>query len=103
LKAVSLLFLVLISAAAIPAVAEVIKVDITGIAFSPPAVSARVGDTVEWNNKDFVAHTATARNKDWNVALPAHKKGSTIVKKPGHIDYYCTYHPTMTGEIDVRP
>jgi plastocyanin len=25
-------------------------------------VSAQVGDTIEWTNADFVAHTATARD-----------------------------------------
>ena len=37
-------------------------------------VSARVGDTIEWTNNDFVVHTATARNKDWDVTISA--KGS---------------------------
>jgi plastocyanin len=94
--------LALITSASATAHAEVIKIDITGIAFAPAKISAHVGDTIEWNNKDFVAHTATARNHDWNVALPAHKTGSVMLNKVGHIDYYCTYHPTMKGEIDVK-
>jgi plastocyanin len=39
--------------------------------FSPAEVSAHVGDTIEWVSTDFVAHTATARNKDWDVAISA--------------------------------
>ena len=25
------------------------------------------------------------------------------LQKPGHIGYYCRYHPNMTGEITVSP
>ena len=35
------------------------------LAFVPAQVSAHVGDTIEWVNADFVAHTATARNGAW--------------------------------------
>jgi plastocyanin len=76
---------------------------IAAVAYSPAKVSAHVGDTIEWSNKDIVDHSATAKNKEWDVALPAHGTGHVVVKKAGHFDYYCKYHPTMTGEIEVSP
>jgi len=93
----------MILAAASPAAAGVVHVQATGIAFVPAKISAKVGDTVEWTNKDFVLHSATARNGNWDVNLPANKSGQTVLKKAGKIEYYCRLHPNMKGEIDVRP
>ena len=42
--------------------AAVIQIKIENLAFAPAQVSAQVGDTIEWTNVDFVAHTATARD-----------------------------------------
>ena len=88
-------------AAASPAAAAVVKIEIKGIAFPPAKATAKVGDTVEWINKDFVVHSATARDKSWDVNIPANKSGRAVMKKAGKIVYYCRYHPNMTGEIDV--
>jgi len=41
--------------------AETITVTIDKVAYGPVSVSAHVGDTIAWVNKDIVAHTATAR------------------------------------------
>lgn len=87
--------------AASPAVARVIRVDISNIAFSPASISAHVGDTIEWDNKDFVAHSATARSGEWDINLPPHKTGKVVLKKAQRLDYYCKYHPNMKGEITV--
>ena len=54
-------------------------------------------------NNDFVAHSATARNGDWDVMLPPHQTGRTFVKKPGKVEYYCRYHPNMKGEVTIAP
>jgi plastocyanin len=81
--------------------AKTIRVDAIGIAFSPANISAQAGDIVVWTNKDFVAHTATAQDKSFDVILPPGKSGRAVLKKAGTIDYYCRYHPTMKGEIKV--
>ena len=87
-----------------PAVAgETIRVTIDKMKFDPPNVSAHVGDTIEWASSDFVAHTATAKNKDWDVAIPAKGAGSVTLAHPGEIDYFCRFHPNMTGQIAVAP
>ena len=88
-------------AAAIPAAAGVVHVDMKNIGFAPAKTAAKVGDTVEWKNSDFVAHTATARNHSFDVTIPANKTASAVLKKAGTIAYYCRFHPNMTGEIDV--
>jgi len=70
---------------------------------SPAEMSAKVGDTVEWTNNDVVVHTATARNGDFDVTLPAKKSASTVLKKAGTVDYYCRYHPNMKASLKVEP
>lgn len=101
--ALSTLLLLLGSAAASPAAAATVRVEVKGIAFAPAKAAARVGDTIEWTNKDFVVHSATARRGGWDVNLPPGKSGRTVLIKAGKVAYYCRYHPNMTGEIDVAP
>jgi len=89
-------------AAAEPVVAAgVVHVDMKGIGFTPAKISAKVGDIVEWTNRDFVVHSATARDNSFDVNVTASKSGRTVIKKAGKIAYYCRYHPNMTAEIDV--
>ena len=90
-------------AAASPAAAEVVKIEINALVFTPAKITAHVGDTVQWVNKDFIAHSATARNHDWDIAIPANGMATLKVAKAGAVEYYCKLHPTMKGEIDVRP
>jgi plastocyanin len=81
--------------------AETVRIDVDKLTFIPAQVSAHVGDSVEWVNADFVAHTATARNKAWDVTIPAKGVGRVTLKRPGVIDYYCRFHPNMVGRIEV--
>ena len=81
--------------------AEVIQVKMEKIAFVPKQVSAHVGDTVEWVNADIVAHTATARNGAWDAILPPYATRRVKLKAAGTVDYYCRFHPNMTGQIVI--
>lgn len=87
--------------ATVPAHAEVVQVRIDKLSFIPAQVSAHIGDTIEWVNQDFVAHTATARNKDWDVVIAPGKTARTVVAKAGMVDFYCRFHPNMTGHLEI--
>jgi plastocyanin len=93
----------LLSCAAPALAAETIRVTVDKLKFSPAQVSARVGDTIEWVSNDFVAHTATARNKDWEITIPAKGIGRVTLQHVGEVDYFCRFHPNMTGGISVAP
>ena len=71
------------------------------LTFVPAQVSAHVGDTIEWVNTDFVAHTATARDGAWDVLIPIKTTKSIVLKVEGVVDYYCKFHPNMTGRVSV--
>jgi plastocyanin len=87
----------------VPVQAETIQVIIDKLVFAPVDVNAKVGDTVEWVNKDAFAHTATATNGDWNVTLAPKQNGQLVLKKPGTTDYFCKFHPNMKGRVIVAP
>lgn len=90
-------------AMSIPADAATIEITMENLVISPAEVSAKVGDTVEWINKDILAHTATARNGDWDVTLPPKKSGSLVLNKAGTVEYYCRFHPNMKATLAVEP
>jgi plastocyanin len=79
-----------------------IQVVIDRAVFQPASVAAKVGDTVEWINRDFVDHTATTKKKAWDVAVPAGKTGRVVLKAAGTFDYYCRLHPNMTATVVVK-
>src|SRR3954447_10310081 len=92
-----------LGAMAVPAHAETIQVVMENLVVSPAEVSAKVGDTVEWINKDVFVHTATARNGDFDVTMPAKKTITSVMKKAGTVEYYCRYHPNMKATLTIAP
>lgn len=87
----------------VSAQAATIQITMENLVISPAEASAKVGDTIEWINKDIFAHTATARNGDWDVTMPPKKNVTLVLKKPGSIDYYCRFHPNMKATLVVAP
>jgi plastocyanin len=80
---------------------EIVQVKISDLAYSPAEITARVGVTVQWVNDDFVDHTATAKNGDWDVMIVAGKSAELQLTRAGSIDYVCRFHPNMTGTIHI--
>ena len=93
---------IMLGAGLVPAQADTIQVVIDKLVFSPAEINAKVGDTIEWVNKDILAHTATVRG-DWDVMIAANMSASVVLKNPGTVDYYCRFHPNMKGRIGVAP
>ena len=91
------------AAMVVPAHAATIEITMENLVVSPAEVSAKVGDTITWINKDVFAHTATAKNGDFDVTLPPKKSATLVVKKAGTVDYYCRYHPNMKATLKTEP
>jgi plastocyanin len=83
--------------------AATIQISMENMVIAPLQMSAKVGDTIEWVNKDILVHTATARNGDWDVMMPPKKTVTLVLKKAGMIDYYCRFHPNMKATLTVAP
>ena len=90
-------------AMSVSAHAATIQITMENLVIAPAQATAKVGDTIEWINKDVLAHTATARNGEWDVMLPPKKNGTLVLKKAGTIEYYCRFHPNMKATLTVQP
>ena len=92
-----------VAAVVVPVHAATIEITMANLVISPAEVSAKVGDTIIWINKDVFAHTATAKNGDFDVTLPPNKSATLVLKKAGAVDYYCRYHPNMKATLKIEP
>ena len=98
------LLLALLGLTSVSAHAATIQIVMDKLVFSPAETQAKVGDTIEWINKDVLAHTATASaGDDWNVIIGPSKTEKLVLRKAGAVDYYCKYHPNMKGRLVVAP
>jgi plastocyanin len=76
-------------------------IHLKNLKFGPSPDRVKVGDTIEWVNDDLFRHTATARNGAFDVDLQPGAKARVLMKRPGAIEFYCRYHPGMTGRFTV--
>jgi plastocyanin len=98
------IFLVIAALSALSSVsaqAADIQITIDRLVYAPAEVGAKVGDTIEWVNKDGLARTATANNNDWDVMIGPNKSARLVLTKPGQVGYYCKFHPNMKGRLTV--
>jgi plastocyanin len=93
----------LASVIAVPAQAATIQIVMDNLVVLPAEATARVGDTIEWINKDVFAHTATARNGDFDVIMLPKKTVTSVLKKAGTVEFYCRYHPNMKAVLTIAP
>jgi plastocyanin len=87
----------------VSACAATIQITMENLVISPTEATAKVGDTLEWINKDIFVHTATARNGDLDVTMPPKKTVASVLKTAGTIEYYCRFHPNMKATLIVTP
>jgi plastocyanin len=93
----------MLGATAVPAHAATIQIVMENLVISPSAASAKVGDTIEWVNKDVLAHTATAQGGDFDVMIPPKQTMTLVLKKAGDVAYYCRFHPNMKATLTITP
>ena len=76
------------------------EVKMAGSTFAPGTIDLKVGDKVTFVNDDEIAHTATSDAFDSGTMDP----GATFeftAEEAGTISYVCSFHPGMTGTINV--
>lgn len=78
-------------------------VTIDNFAFSPKAVTVKVGTTVTWSNRDEEPHTVTAEDGSFKSGTLAGNSNtfSHTFSAPGTFTYHCSIHPYMTGTVEV--
>ncbi|MEV7099387.1 cupredoxin family copper-binding protein [Amycolatopsis sp. NPDC051045] len=89
-----------------PAAAATQQVMMQGYAYSPAALTVRVGDTVTWMQHDEAPHdvvTTSAPVAFRSPRLSAGQSWSYTFRQPGTYQYYCSVHPVMRASVTVLP
>lgn len=89
-----------------PAAAATQQVMMQGYAYSPAALTVRVGDTVTWMQHDEAPHdvvTTSAPVAFRSPRLSAGQSWSYTFRQPGTYAYYCSVHPDMRATVTVLP
>ena len=78
-------------------------VTMDGFAFKPQTLEVKVGDTVEWVNRDILPHTATATaNAFDSKTIQPGGKWRWTARAAGQYAYECALHPNMKGIVQVK-
>jgi len=75
-------------------------VAIVDFAFEPATLRVAAGTTVLWTNTGQAPHTVTGQLAD-SGTLDAGGTFSHTFEQEGAFDYVCSFHPQMTGQIQV--
>jgi len=78
------------------------KVSIANFAFEPAAVTIHPGDSVTWRNDDASPHAIVF--KDGAPGAASLFPGESFTRSfasPGTYEYSCSFHPYMTGKVEV--
>ena len=83
--------------------AGTVQAGMSGIAFAPTTIQAKVGDVIAWTNNDTVAHTATLKDDPacTTELLAPGATGSLTFSAPGTYALICKIHATMSATIEV--
>ncbi|MBZ0111577.1 MAG: cupredoxin domain-containing protein [Thermoanaerobaculia bacterium] len=76
---------------------------IDSTSYSPSVLVVRVGDVIQWSNRDILVHTVTSASGSFDSKdIPAGSVWSYTVPEKGDVPYRCLYHPIMQGTLRVR-
>lgn len=78
-------------------------VEIQGHSFIPDRIEAKIGDVIQWTNRDSAPHSANGDAGDWGTGkLRNGVSGTFTVIASGNLTYHCKYHPHMKAVIVVK-
>ena len=84
-----------------PSVPTASTVTIEGFEFVPASLGVDAGTEVVWTNLDTTEHTVTAEGSFDSDPLGGNDTFAQTFDAAGTIEYLCTIHPSMTGEVVV--
>lgn len=84
--------------------ARPVVVDIRSLRYSKGKIEIEAGTTIEWRNRDPLAHTVTSDSAafDSGEIRPGASWSHTFTT-PGTYTYHCAPHPAMKATVVVRP
>ncbi len=80
------------------------EIGIENFTFAPKIITVALGTRVTWVNRDDVPHqiVSTAKRFPPSAVLDTGERYTRTFDARGRYPYFCSIHPTMTGEIVVR-
>ena len=81
------------------------EVKIDNFSFGPVTLTAPVGTTVTWTNRDDIPHTVVSTDDPKTFkskVLDTDEKFSFTFNKAGTYPYFCSIHLKMTGKLFVQ-
>ncbi|MDQ3444217.1 MAG: cupredoxin domain-containing protein [Chloroflexota bacterium] len=84
--------------------ASEVTVEITDFAYGAASVTIPVGGSVTWTNNDSAPHTATAQDREV-LQTGTLNQGESYIQAfdtPGTYEYFCEFHPNMSGTVIVE-
>lgn len=93
----------LLMASGMAAQAAEYQIVVAKMKFGPPPDQLHVGDVIIWRNDDIFHHTVTARDASFDIGLPAKSQARMTIERMGPVEFYCRFHPMMTGKLNVQP
>lgn len=78
-----------------------LEIAMRGNSFSPRRAEVTLGDTVVWINRDIVRHNAVKPELFDSGELRGGESYEWIPSDTGVVEYRCTIHQRMRGEIRV--
>ena len=83
--------------------AGTVQAGMSGIAFVPATIQAKVGDVIAWTNNDTVAHTATFKDDPTCTTelLAPGATGALTFSAAGTYALICKIHAIMSATIEV--
>lgn len=80
---------------------ETAKIDIANFTFSPVTLTIKRGTTVTWTNNDLMTHQVKSDLFNSDI-LTKGASFSFTFNDAGTVNYYCSIHAAMTGQIIVE-
>jgi 3',5'-cyclic-AMP phosphodiesterase len=79
------------------------QIGIDNFAFTPRRLSVPTGQAITWTNHDDVPHRVESADGRFAPSPVLDTKGSytLTLARPGTYGYFCSLHPTMTGQVVV--
>src|SRR5258708_36061673 len=74
--------------------------------YEPAVLTAKVGDTIRFNNGDGISHEGSVPTKGFGVDLGAQKPGEETrlpLHRPGKFEGECVFHDHMLLTVTVTP
>ena len=87
------------------ALANEASVDIDNFSFTPAHLVVAPGTKVTWTNHDDIPHTVFNRETPKDLHSPVldtDDHWSAVLDRPGVYGFFCSLHPHMQMQVEVR-